>query len=181
LALGLGRLLHDVHRWLDSLLEFQRIVIGLRRAGQRTVLHSQPVQHILRGLRQIAPQAEKAASTQGKFRDQQHPIVGRKLHRVQRGCRDIWFLFGQEKDQRGIAEPPPSFAQDCSPFARRNLARQVGQAFPAGLLQRVDDALLPFVEQIEQLTVLRTRRSLTRGTLAQNGGKAVVEMHGFSR
>ena len=157
-----------------------------RRLGggrQAAIVDPQPRQNRLGIDGKIAPQPQETTCPDRQMRDQRCPVLAGKVGPRQRRRGNIGLLIGKMEGEIGVAEAPAGLADHPCPRCRGNRAAQRIKPQPCCCQQALVAArrVHPFPpKQIEQLPVLRAQRSLAGGALAQHGGKAVIEKHGFS-
>ena len=161
---------------LHARLFHQRLRLGRERQG--AVMHAEPFEQCVDLLGQIAAQAQETPCSNRQFRDQGEPLGFRQPCGGKRGRRDVGLRLGEMRYQRRIVQAASLFADDFRPFAYGNdvgqrIEPQACRSQQAGVAARLRAS-----QQVEKLAILRARPRAGSRLLAQDGGKAIVELHG---
>ena len=128
---------------------------------------------------------QEAARADRQAGDEVHPFGFGQGGPGQRARRNFGLGLREPIHEARIANALAAFGYDPRSFGRRNQVGQsrqaeIGGGGHAGIAAMLFGNALCASEQIEQLPILRARRSTARGAMAQHCGKAIVEKHRYS-
>ena len=148
------------------------------RRRKTAIEDAQLVQQRQRLVGQVFARSQVAANHKRQIGDQAGPLLAGQVRPGQCRCGDFGCRVSRQMPrQRDAAQPPAAFLQDMRTFGRRNDDAKPFHPIPGGTKQPVIPGRLATAEKVEQLPVLRTRRTPAIHAMTQYSGKAVIDKH----